>query len=245
MYLRRASQAAVNYNIRKYSFAGAAGTIIARNSFIYGLSVDPAGNIYAGGVGTASGGDGGLRKYNSGGTLQWDKNHGATIYAVAANATDVCMGGGRATSIDSKTTRKYTASGTLSWSADHGDYVLAIAMDAAGNVYTAASSPAVLRLASTTVVEPSNGRPTTAPRSMALLLMRLEMCTHAGLRMDRTRSENITHPAHCNGRQTRGIRIGLFAWIQMVMFMCVGLAISKNLMPAERKSPLAAFQSHH
>lgn len=127
---------AVNYNIRKYSFAGAAGTIIARNSFIYGLSVDPAGNIYAGGVGTASGGDGGLRKYNSGGTLQWDKNHGATIYAVAANATDVCMGGGRATSIDSKTTRKYTASGTLSWSADHGDYVLAIAMDAAGNVYT-------------------------------------------------------------------------------------------------------------
>ena len=126
---------ALTYNIRKYTLAGAASTIIARNSIIYGLSIDSAGNIYSGGVGTATGGNGGLRKY-TGSSLQWDKDHGGTIYAVAANASDVCIGGAPATLTDSKTTRKYTSSGTLSWSADHGNYVQAVAIDASGNVYS-------------------------------------------------------------------------------------------------------------
>ena len=126
---------AITYNIRKYALSGTASTIIARNSIIYGLSIDQAGNVYSGGVGTATGGNGGLRKY-TGSSLQWDRDHGGTIYAVAANATAVCIGGAPATLTDSKTTRKYTADGTLSWSADHGNYVQAVAIDGSGNVYS-------------------------------------------------------------------------------------------------------------
>jgi len=130
---------ATNINIRRYNFAGSSIDSISRSATIYALATDSINSfLYSAGVGTASGGDGGLRQYLNG-TLQWDKNHGTTIYAVAANSTDVCIGGGRATGIDSKTTRKYTSSGTLSWSADHGDYVFAVAMDSAGNVYTGGS----------------------------------------------------------------------------------------------------------
>jgi len=53
---------AITYNIRKYALSGTASTIIARNSIIYGLSIDQSGNIYSGGVGTATGGNGGVGK---------------------------------------------------------------------------------------------------------------------------------------------------------------------------------------
>ena len=77
------------------------------------------------------------RAYDDAGTLLWSRDHGATVWAVAADRDSNVYTGGALTG--GVTTRKYDAAGNLLWSASHGATVNAITVDGAGNVYTGGS----------------------------------------------------------------------------------------------------------
>lgn len=99
---------------------------------IESVAVDASDNVYTGGT---LAGSNTTRKYDSSGTLQWQKSHGDTVYSIAVDSSgNVYTGGVRTSSL---TTRKYNSSGTLQWSKDHGADVYGVVVDASGNVYTA------------------------------------------------------------------------------------------------------------
>ena len=57
------------------------------------------------------------RAYDDAGTLLWSRDHGATVWAVAADRDSNVYTGGALTG--GVTTRKYDAAGNLLWSASH------------------------------------------------------------------------------------------------------------------------------
>jgi streptogramin lyase len=123
---------------RKWNAAGTEITTddwpIDNHAFtVRGIAVDASHNVHVVHLRTTDSEQ--IRKYNSGGTQQWMRQHLASAYAVAVDASgNVYLGAARASSI---TTRKYNSAGTLQWSVDHGATVNGIAVDASGNVYTA------------------------------------------------------------------------------------------------------------
>ncbi len=76
-----------------------------------------------------------LRVYDESNHMQsWTANHGATVYAVAADSSgNVFIGGAAGTG--GYTVRKYALDGSLIWSYDHGATVYAVAIDPNGNLF--------------------------------------------------------------------------------------------------------------
>ncbi|NJM10474.1 MAG: WD40 repeat domain-containing protein [Bdellovibrionaceae bacterium] len=118
--------------LRRYLSDGTTSSTYTHNAEIYGVSVDSSDNVYLGGVRYSSNS---TRKLNSSMSLQWSKDHGNTVYAVAVDGDDNLITAGAVAS-STYTTRKYAPDGTLSWSANHGDIVYGCCTDIAGNVYT-------------------------------------------------------------------------------------------------------------
>lgn len=93
------------------------------NDYFYGVGVDSSDNIYASGY-TASEGAGGddalIVKYNSSGTLQWQRTLGDTntnrSWDLAVDSSDDIIICGTTGSVFSGLLAKYNSSGTLQWS---------------------------------------------------------------------------------------------------------------------------------
>lgn len=80
-----------------------------------------------------------VRKFNSAGSLQWEKSIGNAVYALTeAGDGHIIAVGAR---INNNTIRKLdAASGNILWSADHGAITWAVAVDADGFIYTGGDS---------------------------------------------------------------------------------------------------------
>jgi uncharacterized delta-60 repeat protein len=116
----------------------------------YGIAVDSSGNVYVGGR-TDSQGSGGydllITKYNTSGTIQWQRILGGAsndiCYSVTVDSSGNVYVGGRTISQGAGAydilIAKYDASGTIQWQRVLGgagnDQVNGIAVDSSGNVY--------------------------------------------------------------------------------------------------------------
>jgi hypothetical protein len=105
---------------------------------VRGIAADPSQNIHVVHQRLASSSHQ-HRKYNSGGTQQWERAHGGNgLHGVAVDADGVSYECGAASG--GVTVRKRNASGNQLWTANHGAACNGIAVDADGNVYTAGNS---------------------------------------------------------------------------------------------------------
>jgi uncharacterized delta-60 repeat protein len=120
------------------------------NDFFRGIAIDSSDGVYVSGE-TASQGPGGnsavLVKYNTSGTLQWQRILGGTssdfLVALTTDSSDNVYAGGRTGSQgagnDDLLITKYNSSGTLQWQRILGaiarDRCEAIAIDSSDNVY--------------------------------------------------------------------------------------------------------------
>jgi hypothetical protein len=97
------------------------------------VAADKDGNVYTGSNVFSSNT---TRKYNSAGTLQWERNHGNEVFGiVVANNGDVYTAGSK---VDQPNTiRKYNSAGTLQWSSTTGGSfgLYTISIDANNNIY--------------------------------------------------------------------------------------------------------------
>ena len=140
--------------IAKYNSAGTLqwdrtlGGVTA--DYFYGVAVDGSDNIICVGNTTRPSPsfrtDGLIAKYNSSGTLQWDRKLGGTdneiFYGVAVDSADNIVCVGRAASDgagnDDAFIAKYNSSGTLQWDRTLGgtqdDYFYGVAVDSADNI---------------------------------------------------------------------------------------------------------------
>lgn len=121
------------------------------NDYFYGVGVDSSDNIYASGY-TASAGAGGedalIVKYNSSGTLQWQRTLGDSgtnrAWDLAVDSSDDIIIGGNTGSPFNGLLAKYNSSGTLQWSRSIGgsgsETILGIAVDSSDNIVFAAST---------------------------------------------------------------------------------------------------------
>lgn len=115
------------------------------NDYFYGVGVDSSDNIYASGY-TASAGAGGedalIVKYNSSGTLQWQRTLGDSntnrSWDLAVDSSDDIIIGGVTGSVFSGLLAKYNSSGTLQWSRSIGgsgsENIYGIAVDSSDNI---------------------------------------------------------------------------------------------------------------
>ncbi len=116
----------------------------------YGIAVDSSGNVYVAGI-TLSQGAGGsdalITKYDTSGTIQWQRSLGGagseTGYGIAVDSSGNVYIVGRTNSQgaggDDVLIAKYNTSGTIQWQRSLGgvgsDEGLGIAVDSSGNVY--------------------------------------------------------------------------------------------------------------
>lgn len=115
-----------NYiNVRIYDSTGTEEDYIAHPYLINGLAVHSSGFVLSGGESYSSP-NGGIRKYNSSGDLEWDKNQGTT-YCAAIDSGGNCYVGGVVNS--SITTRVYDPDGNLLNNWNHNGNVRAIAIN--------------------------------------------------------------------------------------------------------------------
>jgi hypothetical protein len=141
--------------LRRYLSDGTVDSTYTHNAEIYGVAIDSGGNVYLGGSRYLSNS---TRKLNASMSLQWSKDHGNVVYAVAVDPDDNLITAGAVAS-STYTTRKYQPDGTLSWSVNHGDIVYGCCTDPAGNIYTTG-----VRIGSTTTRRYlSNGTLTVHP----------------------------------------------------------------------------------
>jgi uncharacterized delta-60 repeat protein len=115
------------------------------NDYFYGVGVDSSDNIYVSGY-TASDGAGGedalIAKYNSSGTLQWQRTLGDSgtnrSWDLAVDSSDDIIICGQTGSPFSGLLAKYNSSGTLQWSRSMGgsgsESILQIAVDSSDNI---------------------------------------------------------------------------------------------------------------
>ena len=107
------------------------------------VAVDSSGNVYI--LGTASGSTIQIAKYNTSGTIQWQRTLGpgsASAYGVAVDSSGNVYVGGYVipgASFDIQIA-KYNTSGTIQWQRKlsgypSNDYGVSIALDSSGNVY--------------------------------------------------------------------------------------------------------------
>ena len=121
---------------------------------IGGLTIDASGNVYL--VGVTNNGDaaryGYLVKYDSSGTLQWQKKIIIAGSATYSNIT-ICyydsvndciyvIGGSRTDAIGADTLIKFDTSGTIVWSTQVSNYdsLRSITTDSSGNIYVAGTN---------------------------------------------------------------------------------------------------------
>ena len=119
------------------------------NDLGYAVAVDPSDNIIVCGL-TQSDGAGGsdalIAKYNSSGTLQWDRTLGGaaddSLYDVAIDSSDNIIVGGFTASagggLDTGLLAKYNSSGVLQWDKVLGgtgyDYIRGVTVDSSDNI---------------------------------------------------------------------------------------------------------------
>jgi len=116
----------------------------------FGIAIDSADNVYVGGVTNSTGagsGDFSLAKYNSAGTIQWQRVLGGSGndsgQSVAIDSSDNVYILGRQNSAGAGNVdfllAKYNSSGTIQWQRILGggsnEYGLGVAIDSADNVY--------------------------------------------------------------------------------------------------------------
>lgn len=121
----------------------------------YGIAVDTSGNVYIGGIASnaASTFDGCITKYNSTGTIQWQRTLNVTsqntyVYAIAVDSSGnpYITGQWRDAGTNELFVIKYDTSGTLQWQRSLGGSGTGdqdgkgIAVDSSSNVYVCGSS---------------------------------------------------------------------------------------------------------
>jgi hypothetical protein len=148
----------------------------------YNAAVDASGNVYVLGYTNSSGGSGGydqyIAKYNSLGTLQWQRSNGgssdevATQIAVSPDGSLLALSGYTLTSTsggyDALITVISTATPALSWQRSIGstayDYGYGVAFDSGNNIYWVANingTPSLLKISSGAAVQWQLALPTT------------------------------------------------------------------------------------
>ena len=149
-----------DFLIAKYNSSGSllwqktlGGGGLGNNEFAYSVAIDSSNNIIVAGTSSGSGGsDFLIAKYNSSGTLLWQKTLGGTgsdvAYSVAIDSSNNIIVGGWTTSSgygsNDVLISKYNSSGSLLWQKTLGgtgnDYARSVAIDSSDNIIVAGST---------------------------------------------------------------------------------------------------------
>lgn len=148
----------------------------------YNAAVDASGNVYVVGYTNSSGGSGGydqyIAKYNSVGTLQWQRSNGGSSdefssqMALSPDGSLLVLSGYTLTSTsggyDALITVISTATPAISWQRSIGstayDYGYGVAIDSANNIYWMTNvngTPSLLKISSGAVIQWQISLPTT------------------------------------------------------------------------------------
>lgn len=125
-------------SLHKYDSSGTeitSGWPIDTADGVTGVDTDSSSGVY---VTTSRSGSSSrtLKKYASpGGSVSWEVNIAASMWAVAVDSSDYAIFGGDTAS--SLTTYRYSSAGSYQWGKNHHDPVYAITTDSSGNIYAA------------------------------------------------------------------------------------------------------------
>ena len=125
-------------SLHKYDASGTeitSGWPVDTADGVTGVDTDSSSGVY---VTTSRSGSSSrtLKKYAStGGSVSWEVNIAASMWAVGVDSSDYAIFGGDTAS--SLTTYRYASDGTYQWGKNHHDPVYAITTDSSGNIYAA------------------------------------------------------------------------------------------------------------
>jgi uncharacterized delta-60 repeat protein len=141
-----------DFQIAKYNTSGTIqwqkrlGGVAGRDSVNGSVFVDSSGNVYVCGYSSASGtNDFQIAKYNTSGTIQWQKRLGGSgtdigMSVAVDSSGNVYVGGYSSSSNSVSQLAKYNSSGTIQWqrqlsTGTADSQIFSIALDSSGNIY--------------------------------------------------------------------------------------------------------------